>query len=175
MPGQQDTVHSYRPTLPITYQYHLKPGESFYKDRNGKVTIVRSRNEQVSKDTRNNWQKKQDSKNAPNIRKQKQMTQAEHKTAQVASNILDRARPSKLVTAVVRGQKPMDYIDNGNKGTGNEVLNTGFDILSTFGTNALFNMSKFPKLNQITNYINADLYKDNRLIGNIIIDKLPEI
>ena len=33
MPGQQDTVHSYRPTLPITYQYHLKPGESFYKDR----------------------------------------------------------------------------------------------------------------------------------------------
>lgn len=34
MPGQQDTVHSYRPTLPITYQYHLKPGESFYKDRN---------------------------------------------------------------------------------------------------------------------------------------------
>lgn len=149
MPGQQDTVHSYRPTLPITYQYHLKPGESFYKDRNGKVTIVRSRNEQVSKDTRNNWQKKQDSKNAPNIRKQKQMTQAEHKTAQVASNILDRARPSKLVTAVVRGQKPMDYIDNGNKGTGNEVLNTGFDILSTFGTNALFNMSKFPKLNQI--------------------------
>ena len=149
MPGQQDTVHSYRPTLPITYQYHLKPGESFYKDRNGKVTIVRSRNEQVSKDTRNNWQKKQDSKNAPNIRKQKQMTQAEHKTAQVASNILDRARPSKLVTAVVRGQKPMDYIDNGNKGTGNEVLNTAFDILSTFGTNALFNMSKFPKLNQI--------------------------
>lgn len=149
MPGQQDTVHSYRPTLPITYQYHLKPGESFYKDRNGKVTIIRSRNEQVSKDTRNNWQKKQDSKNAPNMRKQKQMTQAEHKTAQVASNILDRVRPSKLVTAVVRGQKPMDYIDNGNKGTGNEVLNTGFDILSTFGTNALFNMSKFPKLNQI--------------------------
>lgn len=149
MPGQQDTVHSYRPTLPITYQYHLKPGESFYKDRNGKVTIIRSRNEQVSKDTRNNWQKKQDSKNAPNIRKQKQMTQAEHKTAQVASNILDRVRPSKLVTAVVRGQKPMDYIDNGNKGTDNEVLNTGFDILSTFGTNALFNMSKFPKLNQI--------------------------
>lgn len=149
MPGQQDTVHSYRPTLPITYQYHLKPGESFYKDRNGKVTIIRSRNEQVSKDTRNNWQKKQDSKNAPNMRKQKQMTQAEHKTAQVASNILDRVRPSKLVTAVIRGQKPMDYIDNGNKGTGNEVLNTGFDILSTFGTNALFNMSKFPKLNQI--------------------------
>ena len=70
MPGQQDTVHSYRPTLPITYQYHLKPGESFYKDRNGKVTIVRSRNEQVSKDTRNNWQKKQDSKNKLTILKQ---------------------------------------------------------------------------------------------------------
>lgn len=149
MPGQQDTVHSYRPTLPITYQYHLKPGESFYKDRNGKVTIVRSRNEQVSKDTRSDWQKEQDSKNAPNIRKQKQMTQAEHKAAQVVSNILDRARPSKLVTAVVRGQKLMDYIDNGNEGTGNEVLNIGFDILSTFGTNALFNMLKFPKLNQI--------------------------
>lgn len=30
-------------------------------------------------------------------------------------------------------------------------------------------------LEQSTNYINADLYKDNRLIGNIIIDKLPEI
>ena len=149
MPGKQDTVHSYRPTLPITYQYHLKPGEFFYKDRNGKVTIIRSRNEQVSKDTRNDWQKKQDSKNAPNMRKQKQMTWAEHKTAQVASNILDRVRPSKLVTAVVRGQKPMDYIDNGNEGTGNEIVNTGFDILSTFGTNALFNMSKFPKLNQI--------------------------
>ena len=149
MPSQQDTVHSYRPTLPTTYQYHLKPGESFYKDRNGKVTIIRSRNEQVSKDTRNNWQRKQDSKNAQNIRKQKQMTQAEHKTAQVASNILDRVRPSKLITAVVKGQKPMDYIDNGNEGTGNEIVNTGFDILSTFGTNALFNMSKFPKLNQI--------------------------
>ena len=26
-----------------------------------------------------------------------------------------------------------------------------------------------------TNYINADLYKNNRLIGNIMIDKLPEI
>lgn len=149
MPGQYDTVHSYRPTLPTTYQYHLKPGESFYKDRNGKVTIIRSRNEQVSKDTRNNWQRKQDSKNAQNIRKQKQMTQAEHKTAQVASNILDRVRPSKLITAVVKGQKPMDYVDNGNEGTDNEIVNTGFDILSTFGTNALFNMSKFPKLNQI--------------------------
>lgn len=43
----------------------------------------------------------------------------------------------------------MDYIDNGNEGTGNEIVNTGFDILSTFGTNALFNMSKFLKLNQI--------------------------
>ena len=130
MPGQQDTVHSYRPTLPITYQYHLKPGESFYKDRNGKVTIVRSRNEQVSKDTRNNWQKKQDSKNAPNIRKQK--TQAEHKTAQVASNILDRARPSKLVTAVVRGQKPMDYIDNGvNFFTDKSLRNVWRGIAST--------------------------------------------
>lgn len=149
MPGQYDTVHSYRPTLPTAYQYHLKPGESFYKDRNGKVTIIRSRNEQVSKDTRNNWQRKQDSKNAQNIRKQKQMTQAEHKTAQVASNILDRVRPSKLITAVVKGQKPMDYVDNGNEGTDNEIVNTGFDILSTFGTNALFNMSKFPKLNQI--------------------------
>lgn len=155
MPGYQDTIHSYRPVLPITYQYHLKPGESFYKDRNGKVTIVRSRNEQVSKDTRNNWQKKQDSKNAPNIRKQKQMAQAEHETAQVASNILDRVRPSKLITAVVKGQKLMDYIDNGNEGTGNEVLNTGLDILSTFGTNALFNMSKFPKLNQINLLTNA--------------------
>lgn len=149
MTSQQDTVHSYRPTLPTTYQYHLKPSESFYKNRNGKVIIIRSRNEQVSKDTRNNWQRKQDSKNAQNIRKQKQMTQAEHKTAQVASNILDRVRPSKLITAVVKGQKPMDYIDNGNEGTGNEIVNTGFDILSTFGTNALFNMSKFPKLNQI--------------------------
>lgn len=170
MPGQQDTVHSYRPTLPITYQYHLKPGESFYKDRNGKVTIVRSRNEQVSKDTRNNWQKKQDSRNAPSIRKQKQITQAEHKTAQVASNILDRVRPSKLVTAVVRGQKPMDYIDNGNEGTGNEIVNTGFDILSTFGTNALFNMTKFPKLNQINlgttlseNSNNLELFNQGRL------------
>ena len=149
MPNQQDTVHSYRPTLPITYQYHLKPGESFYKDRNGKVTIIRSRNEQVSKDTRSDWQKEQDSKNAPNIRKQKQMAEAEHKAAQIVSNILDRVRPSKLVTAVVKGQKFMDYIDKGNEGTGNEVLNTGFDILSTFGTNALFNMSKFSKLNQI--------------------------
>ena len=132
MPGQQDTVHSYRPTLPITYQYHLKPGESFYKDRNGKVTIIRSRNEQVSKDTRNNWQKKQDSKNAPNMRKQKQMTQAEHKTAQVASNILDRVRPSKLVTAVVRGQKPMDYIDNGvNFFTDKSLRNVWRGIAST--------------------------------------------
>lgn len=132
MPGQQDTVHSYRPTLPITYQYHLKPGESFYKDRNGKVTIIRSRNEQVSKDTRNNWQKKQDSKNAPNMRKQKQMTQAEYKTAQVASNILDRVRPSKLVTAVVRGQKPMDYIDNGvNFFTDKSLRNVQRGIAST--------------------------------------------
>lgn len=37
------------------------------------------------------------------------MTQAEHKTAQVASNILDR--PSKLVTAVVRGQKPIQIME----------------------------------------------------------------
>lgn len=149
MPGYQDTIHSYKPSIPTTYQYHLKPGESFYNDRNGKVTIIRSKNEQVSKDTRNDWQKQQDSKNASNIRKQKQMNQAEHKTVQLASNILDRIRPSKLVTAVTKGQKPMDYVDNGNEGTGNEVVNTGFDILSTFGTNALFNMSKLPKLNQI--------------------------
>ena len=73
MPGQQDTVHSYKPSIPTTYQYHLKPGESFYKDRNGKITIIRSKNEQVNKDTRNDWQKQQDSKNASNVRKQKQI------------------------------------------------------------------------------------------------------
>lgn len=149
MPSYQDTVHSYRPTLPITYQYHLKPGEFRYKDRNGKVTIIRSRNEQVSKDTRNDWQKEQDSKNAPNIIKQRQMAQAERKTALVVSNILDRVRPSKIITAVVKGQKLMDYLDKGNEGTGNEIVNTGFDILSTFGTNALFNMSKFSKLSKL--------------------------
>lgn len=149
MPGYQDTVHSYKPSIPITYSYHLKPGESFYKDRNGKVTIIHSKNEQVSKDTRNDWQKQQDNKNASDTRKQKQMNQAEHKTVQLASNILDRVRPSKLATAVVNGQKPMDYVDNGNEGTGNEIVNTGFDILSTLGTNALFSMSKFPRLNQI--------------------------
>lgn len=149
IPGYQDTVHSYRPSIPTTYQYHLKPGESFYKDRNGKVTIIHSKNEQVSKDTRNDWQKQQDSKKASDIRKQKQMNQAEHKTVQLASNILDRVRPSKLATAVVKGQKPMDYVDNGNEGTGNEIVNTAFDIISTLGTNALFNMSKLPSLKQI--------------------------
>lgn len=155
MPGYQDTVHSYRPSIPTTYQYHLKPGESFYKDRNGKVTIIHSKNEQVSKDTRNDWQKQQDSKNASGIRKQKQMNQAEHKTVQLASNVLDRVRPSKLATAVVEGQKPMDYVDNGNEGTGNEIVNTGFDILSTLGMNALFSMSKFPRLKQINLLTNA--------------------
>lgn len=155
MPGYQDTVHSYKPSIPITYSYHLKPGESFYKDRNGKVTIMHSKNEQVSKDTRNDWQKQQDNKNASGIRKQKQMNQAEHKTVQLASNILDRVRPSKLATAVVKGQKPMDYVDNGNEGTGNEIVNTGFDILSTLGTNTLFSMSKFPRLNQINLLTNA--------------------
>lgn len=163
MPGKQDTVHSYRPTLPITYQYHLKPGESFYKDRNGKVTIVRSRNEQVSKDTRNNWQKKQDSRNAPSIRKQKQR------------NSINNSDNIGLFTNNV--EQYLGKID--------KIIFTQVDCLyglldSNFKMKTLTkNIDKI--LEQCTNfpgstnYINADLYKDNRLIGNIIIDKLPEI
>ena len=182
MPGYQDTVHSYKPSIPITYSYHLKPGESFYKDRNGKVTITHSKNEQVSKDTRNDWQKQQDNKNASGIRKQKQMNQAEHETVQLASNILDRVRPSKLATAVVKGQKPMDYVDNGNEGTGNEIVNTGFDILSTLGLNNLLRIQKIPigKIGKINssgaynnNYYNAlELTKDRLRNGGF--DRLAD-
>lgn len=42
--------------------YKLKPGETFVKDHNGKVTLVRSKNEQVSADNRSSYQKEQDRK-----------------------------------------------------------------------------------------------------------------
>lgn len=127
MPGQQDTVHSYRPTLPITYQYHLKPGESFYK-RMERNSINNSNNIGLFTNNVEQYLGKVD---------KIIFTQVD-----CLYGLLDSDLKMKTLTVTKNIDKILEQCTN------------------------------FPGS---TNYINADLYKDNRLIGNIIIDKLPEI
>lgn len=124
---------------PIQYQiqYTPKSGEFIWTNRDGSKTIIRSKNAQVSKDTRNELQRKQDRSKAPAEYKRREMKDAEAKTATVVGELLNRTMPSTVARAAydaITGDKSfIGSMIEGNEGLGNPVANLAFDIAAPTG------------------------------------------
>lgn len=136
-PLPSDNTKVVRQPIQYQIQYTPKPGEFIWTNRDGSKTIIRGKDAQVSKDTRNESQRKQDQSKAPAERKRREMKDAEAKTATVVGEVLNRAMPSTIARAAydaVTGDKSFaGSMIEGNEGLGNPVANLAFDIFAPIG------------------------------------------
>ena len=126
------TARVSKPTVNTKVKYKLKPGEMFFRNPNGTVTLVQGKNETVQQDNRTQQQRKQDQKSAQYKRKIIQQEKANQEAATAASEMVRRIMPSSVVRAAydaTTGDKSfVGSMVEGNKGLGNEYLNFAFDV-----------------------------------------------
>ena len=126
------TTRISKPTVNTKVKYKLKPGEMFFRNPNGTVTLVQGKNETVQQDNRTQQQRKQDQKSAQYKRKIIQQEKANQEAATAASEMVRRIMPSSVVRAAydaTTGDKSfVGSMVEGNKGLGNEALNLMFDM-----------------------------------------------
>lgn len=136
-PLPSDNTRVVRQPVQYQIQYTPKPGEYIWTNRDGSKTIIRGKNAQVSKDTRNDHQRKQDQSKAPAERKRREMKDAEAKTATVVGEVLNRTMPSTIARAAydaTTGDKSFaGSMIEGNEGLGHPVANLAFDVLAPMG------------------------------------------
>lgn len=136
-PLPSDNTRVVRQPIQYQIQYTPKPGEYIWTNQDGSKTVIRTKNAQVSKDTRNESQRKQDQSKAPAERKRREMKDAEAKTATVVGEALNRTMPSTIARAAydaTTGDKSfIGSMIEGNEGLGNPVANLVFDIATPIG------------------------------------------
>lgn len=68
--AQSDNTRVVKPIIKRKIKYKLKPGEFFFTDRNtGKKTLIKPKNETISADRRNTYQRRQDQKRTQQVYK----------------------------------------------------------------------------------------------------------
>lgn len=136
-PLPSDNTRVVRQPIQYQIQYTPKPGEYIWTNQDGSKTVIRTKNAQVSKDIRNESQRKQDQSKAPVERRRREMKDAEVKTATVVGEVLNRTIPSTIARAAydaTTGDKSfVGSMIEGNKGLGNPVANLVFDIATPIG------------------------------------------
>lgn len=154
---KSDNTRVQKPIIIKPIKRQLKPGEYFFTNRDGSVTLIKPKDVQISQDNRSSKQRKKDQTWAERKRKEIELEQAEQQAAQVAGEVFNRTMPSTIARAVydaATGNKSFaGSMIEGNEGLGNPTLNLAFDVLAPYGTTKGFNflVSKLPNISLAKN------------------------
>lgn len=149
--AQSDNTRVAKPIIERKIQYKLKPGELFFTDRNtGKKILIKPRNETISTDRRNTYQKKQDEKRTQQLHRQYEEDKKQEEGMKNLQGFLTFASPSTYIGPIFNSNGK-SYTENvmSGEGTGDVAGNVAIDILTPFaigGAKSLVtNMVKYPQ------------------------------
>lgn len=140
---QSDNTRVAKPIIERKIQYKLKPGELFFTDRNtGKKILIKSKNETISTDRRNTYQRKQDEKRTQQLHRQYEEDKKQEEGMRNLQGFLTFISPSTWVGAVTRnnGRSYFDNVTSG-EGFGNDTANSVFDLSLPLATNGIRNVA----------------------------------
>lgn len=149
--AQSDNTRVAKPIIERKIQYKLKPGELFFTNRNtGKKILIKPRNETISADRRNTYQKKQDEKRTQQLHRQYEEDKRQEEGMKNLQGFLTFVSPSTYIGPVFNNNGK-SYAENvmSGEGTGDVAGNVAIDILTPFtigGAKSLAtNMIKYPQ------------------------------
>lgn len=132
--AQSDNTRVAKPIIERKIQYKLKPGEFFFTNRNtGKKTLIKSKNETISTDRRNTYQRKQDEKRAQQLHKQYEEDKKQEEGIKNLQGFLTFVSPSTYIGPVFNNNGK-SYTENvmSGEGTGDVAGNVAIDMLTPF-------------------------------------------
>lgn len=131
---QSDNTRVAKPIIERKIQYKLKPGELFFTDRNtGKKILIKPRNETISTDRRNTYQKKQDEKRTQQLHRQYEEDKKQEEGMKNLQGFLTFVSPSTYIGPIFNNNGK-SYTENvmSGEGTGDVAGNVAIDILTPF-------------------------------------------
>lgn len=154
---QSDNTRVAKPVIKRKIKYKLKPGEFFFTDRNtGKKTLIKPKNETISADRRNTYQRKQNEKRTQQLHKQYEEDKKQEEGMKNLQGLLTFVSPSTYVGPVFNNNDK-SYTENvmSGKGTGSAAGNVAIDMLAPFAItkgiqagNRLYRIRQLSKINQ---------------------------
>lgn len=141
--AQSDNTRVAKPVIERKIQYKLKPGEFFFTNRNtGKKTLIKSKNETISTDRRNTYQRKQDEKKIQQLHRQYEEARKQEEGMRNLQGFLTFISPSTWVGAATRnnGRSYFNNVASG-EGFGNNTANLVFDLTIPLATNGIRNVA----------------------------------
>ena len=131
---QSDNTRVAKPIIERKIQYKLKPGELFFTDKNtGKKILIKPRNETISADRRNTYQKKQNEKRTQQLHKQYEEDKKQEEGMKNLQGFLTFVSPSTYIGPIFNNNGK-SYTENvmSGEGTGDVAGNVAIDILTPF-------------------------------------------
>ena len=148
---QSDNTRVVKPIIKRKIEYKLKPGEFFFTDRNtGKKTLIKSKNETISADRRNTYQRKQDKKRTQQLHKQYKEDKKQEEGMRNLQGLLTFVSPSTYVGPVFNNNDK-SYTENvmSGEGTGSTAGNVAIDMLTPFAVGGAKSLTSNP----VTKYL----------------------
>ena len=127
---QNDNTRVFRPTIIEKIPYKLKPNEFYFIDKKtGKKTLVKRKQETISEDKRNKYQRQQDWYKTKQIQKQQEQDKNYEKGIETINSLAKLTLPSTYVGPVFNnnGKSYLDNIISG-EGTGDAAGNLAIDL-----------------------------------------------
>lgn len=131
---QSDNTRVMSPDIVEKLDYKLKPGEFFFTDRStGRKILIQPKQEVVSSDNRNKYQKKQDEERTEQLKKKYQQEKDSEEASKNLSAFVTLFSPSTWVGAATR-KNNKSYFENitSGEGFGDNTTNMLFDLASPF-------------------------------------------
>lgn len=131
---QNDNTRVFRPIIIEKIPYKLKPNEFYFIDKKtGKKTLVKRKQETISEDKRNKYQRQQDWNKTKQIQKQQEQNKNYEKGIETINALTKLTLPSTYIGPLLNNNGK-SYTDNliSGEGTGNTVGNAAIDLLTPF-------------------------------------------
>ena len=127
---QNDNTRVFRPTIIEKIPYKLKPNEFYFIDKKtGKKTLVKRKQETISEDKRNKYQRQQDWYKTKQIQKQQEQDKNYEKGIETINSLTKLTLPSTYIGPLFNNNGK-SYTDNliSGEGTGDAAGNLAIDL-----------------------------------------------
>lgn len=166
--AQSDNTRVAKPVIERKIEYKLKPGEFFFTDRNtGKKTLIKPKNETISTDRRNTYQRKQDEKRTQQLHRQYEEDKKQEEGMRNLQGFLTFISPSTYVGPILNNNGK-SYVENvmSGEGTGDVTGNVAIDMLTPFAIGGVKSLaSNTVKLGNSIYYSNRPIGQYCRFVG----------
>ena len=136
---QSDNTRVAKPIIQERIPYKLKPNEFYFVDKKtGKKTLVKRKQETISEDKRNKYQRQQDWYKTKQIQKQQEQDKNYEKGIETINSLAKLTLPSTYIGSAFNNNGK-SYLDNvmSGEGTGDTAGNLAIDLTTPLSVNKI--------------------------------------